>query len=162
MGLEHRHVDEDIGFQHGLGHIERHVLKSNGLKRMLEKIDGRYAILAIHKDENKIVAARKGSPLIVGVGPINNEYFVASDVPAFIKYTKRVKYLDDDQLVIIDEQGAQFYDSQTHEPIEKRLVELDLDIESAEKGDYEHFMIKEIMEQKDTIRRAINQASVSA
>lgn len=129
------------------------------VKKAVKKLEGRYAILAIDKEENKMIAARKGSPLIVGIGPMDNEYFLGSDVPAFFKYTNRVMYLDDNQLVVAEGKGVRFYDTETGDSIEKRVVELELDIESAEKGNYPHFMLKEIMEQKETINRAINQDS---
>lgn len=129
----------------------------NAIKKAAKKLEGRYAFLALHKKENILIAARKGSPLIVGIGPLDNEFFLGSDVPAFFEHTHRVQYLDDNQLVILGDGAARFFDINTDESIEKRTVELELDVESAEKGDYPHFMIKEIMEQKETISRAINQ-----
>ncbi|MBT5016436.1 glutamine--fructose-6-phosphate transaminase (isomerizing) [Candidatus Peregrinibacteria bacterium] len=140
--------------------IEKYVSEvgfEEGVKKAVKRLEGRYAFLAIHKEEEKMIAARTGSPLIVGVGPLDNEYFLGSDVPAFYKHTKRVMYLDDEQMVIIDNSGIRFFNTKTDEAIEKRVVELTLDIESAEKGKYAHFMLKEIMEQKDTLSRAINQ-----
>ncbi len=133
-------------------------------KMAIQKIEGRYAILAMCKSENKLIAARKGSPLIVGVGKERSdaqapEFFIGSDVPAFYEQTNRVMYLDDDQMVVLDKEGAHFYDTKTREKLEKRIVELELNVESAQKGDHPHFMIKEIMEQKDTLSRAINQDS---
>ena len=125
-------------------------------KLALERAEGRYALLAITKDENKIIAARRGSPLIVGINEENKEYFIASDIPAFLKYTNKVMYLDDEQMVIVND-GVKFFDLKEKKSIEKRIVEIEWDEESAEKGDFEHFMLKEITEQKDTLARAINQ-----
>ncbi len=122
-----------------------------------KEIEGRYAFVAIEKGSDKIIAARQGSPLIIGVGEKEGEYFVASDIPAFLKYTNKVIYLDDNQMVIIEGKEIKFLDLETNEEIEKRIVEIEWDEESAEKGDYPHFMIKEIMEQKETLQRAINQ-----
>lgn len=122
-----------------------------------KEIEGRYAIVVINKDEDKIVAARKGSPLIIGVGDQPGEYYIASDIPAFLPYTKKVIYLDDQQMVAITKDGTRFTDFEKEEEIEKRIIEIEWDVESAEKGDFPHFMIKEIMEQKDTLARAINQ-----
>ncbi|MBI2453488.1 glutamine--fructose-6-phosphate transaminase (isomerizing) [Candidatus Peregrinibacteria bacterium] len=119
----------------------------------LEKLEGRYAVLAICEKENTIIAARRGSPLIIGVS--GNEHFIASDIPAFLEYTKKVKYLDDNQMVVIKDH-ARFIDLKTTQEIEKREIEIDWDIEHAEKGQYPHFMIKEIMEQKETIGKTIN------
>lgn len=124
-------------------------------RRASKKVEGRYAVLAMCESENKLIAARRGSPLIVGKAE-DGAYFVASDVPAFLEYTKDVMYLDDNQMVVIDESGARFYDLDTGESIEKRTISIDWKTEEAEKGDYPHFMIKEIMEQKETLTRAIN------
>ena len=125
-------------------------------KKALKRGKGRYALLAISKIDNKILAARRGSPLIVGINEEDNEYFIASDIPAFLEHTKKVMYLDDEQMVAIND-GVNFYDLETGDSVEKRVIEIDWDVESAEKGDYEHFMLKEILEQKETLSRAINQ-----
>jgi glucosamine--fructose-6-phosphate aminotransferase (isomerizing) len=123
-------------------------------KEAMKRLEGRYAVLALKAGERKIIAARRGSPLIVGIG--ENEYFVASDIPAFLEYTRKVMYLDDNQLVVLND-GPHFFDISTGARIEKRVIEINWKAEFAEKGDFPHFMIKEIMEQKDTIYRAINQ-----
>ena len=120
-------------------------------------IEGRYAIVVIEKDSDTLIAARKGSPMIIGVGQAKNEFYIASDIPAFLPYTKKVNYLDDNQMVVISKNGIQFFDSLKNASIEKRVIEIEWKTESAEKGDYAHFMIKEIMEQKETLDRAINQ-----
>lgn len=124
-------------------------------KKATEHVEGRYAVLAISKSENKLIAARRGSPLITGKAE-DGSYFIASDVPAFLEYTKDVMYLDDNQMVVIDDSGIQFYNLETNEKIEKRVISIDWESETAEKGEYPHFMIKEIMEQKETFARAIN------
>lgn len=140
--------------------IEEHS-KNNSFKDSIQKavkeIEGRYAILVINKEDNQIIAARKGSPLIIGVGEKEGEYYIASDIPAFLPYTKKVIYLDDNQMIHIEGKKAEFFDTIKDEPVEKRIVEIEWDMESAEKGDFDHFMLKEIMEQKDTLARAINQ-----
>lgn len=123
--------------------------------RATKKVEGRYAVLAMSKDENKIIAARRGSPLIVGKGQ-DGAYFIASDVPAFLEYTKDVMYLDDNQMVILDKDGARFFNLPDGKQIEKRIISIDWEEEMADKCGYPHFMIKEIMEQKETISRAIN------
>lgn len=124
------------------------------VKKAIDRLKGRYAILVVSADDEKLIAARRGSPLIVGKG--DNEFFVASDIPAFLDHTRNVMYLDDDQMVVINDE-VEFFDIKTGDKIDKRIVEIDWDAESAEKGDFPHFMIKEISEQKDTIARAINQ-----
>jgi glutamine---fructose-6-phosphate transaminase (isomerizing) len=124
-------------------------------KRATKKVEGRYAVLAMHKGEDKVIAARRGSPLITGKAD-DGAYFIASDVPAFLEYSKDVMYLDDNQMVVIDNDGILFYDLENNKQIEKRVISIDWEEETAEKGDYPHFMIKEIMEQKETLARAIN------
>ena len=122
--------------------------------KAVDRLKGRYAIVVLNVSENYLIAARRGSPLIVGVG--DGEYFLASDIPAFLEYTQNVNYLDDNEMVIVNN-SVEFLNMETGEPIEKRLINIDWQAESAEKGEYDHFMLKEIMEQKDTILRAINQ-----
>ncbi|MFA6436451.1 MAG: glutamine--fructose-6-phosphate transaminase (isomerizing), partial [Candidatus Gracilibacteria bacterium] len=125
------------------------------VQKAVNRLEGRYAILVLH--DNTLIAARKGSPLIIGIGNLKNEFFIGSDVPAFLKYTNRVMYLDDDQMVMMNKDGIRFKTVSHGTPIEKREIKLNLTQQSAEKGAYAHFMIKEIMEQKETLSRAINQ-----
>jgi glucosamine--fructose-6-phosphate aminotransferase (isomerizing) len=101
-----------------------------------------------------IFAARRGSPLIIGRG--EKETFIASDIPAFLEKTNVVNYLDDDEMVFIHGGVAEFSNLRTGEKIEKRNIEVPWKVEEAEKGEWPHFMIKEIFEQKETIARAIN------
>jgi len=122
--------------------------------KAIKRLEGRYAIVAIAVGEDILIAARRGSPLIVGVG--KDEYFLASDIPAFLEYTQDVNYLDDNEMVVLDG-DVEFSNIDTGAPIEKRLVNIDWQAESADKGEYDHYMLKEIMEQKDSILRAINQ-----
>jgi glucosamine--fructose-6-phosphate aminotransferase (isomerizing) len=122
--------------------------------KAVQRLEGRYAIVVLNVGENYLIAARRGSPLIVGIG--EDEYFLASDIPAFLEYTQNVNYLDDNEMVVIDG-GVEFFNISSGTPIEKRLVNIDWQAQSAEKGEYDHYMLKEIMEQKETIHRAINQ-----
>jgi glutamine---fructose-6-phosphate transaminase (isomerizing) len=142
-----------------IAHLIEDYLKKNSLKesvrKAIKKLEGRSAIVAINNKTNELVATRKGSPLIVGVG--KDEYFIASDVPAFLPYTNQVNYLDDNELVEITNKKARFYDLNKNKEVKKRTIEIDWDTESAEKGNFPHFMIKEISEQKETLTRAINQ-----
>lgn len=137
-------------------HYKTHSFEDS-VKLAVKEIEGRYAILVINNKDNTMIAARKGSPLIIGVGKSKGEYFIASDIPAFLPYTNKVIYLDDNQMVIVENQKIRFFDNEKQEKIEKRIIEIDWDMESAEKGDFAHFMLKEIMEQKDTLARSINQ-----
>lgn len=139
-----------------------HLIEENldrGLERAvriaLAQLKGRFAVVVMSKNEENIIAARRGSPLIVGRG--EGEWFVASDIPAFLSHTNLVSYLDDEEMVVINHSGAVFSDIATGEVREKRVIEIEWKPEEAEKGDFEHFMLKEILEQKETIQRAINQ-----
>ena len=115
----------------------------------IKRLDGSYAIAVICSNEpDKIVAARKESPLIIGIG--DNENFVASDVPAFLKYTNRVIYLNDGEKCVVRRDGIKIYDKNDEE-IEKCIDIIDWGIEEAEKGGFKHFMLKEIHEQPKSI-----------
>ncbi|MBP9718349.1 glutamine--fructose-6-phosphate transaminase (isomerizing) [Candidatus Gracilibacteria bacterium] len=127
-----------------------------GVQKALKQLDGRYAFLVMSKSSSVIVAARRGSPLIIGKGE-NGEYFIASDIPAFLEFTNKVIYLDDEEMVTIDDTGHHVVSINTGKPITKRIIEISWKSDEAEKGEFKHFMIKEIMEQKMTIHRAINQ-----
>jgi len=108
----------------------------DSIKLAIKEIEGRYAIVVLNKWTDELIAARKGSPLIIGVGKEKNEYYIASDIPAFLPYTKDVMYLDDNQLVRIERNKIEFTDLAKNELIEKRIIKIDWDAESAEKGDY--------------------------
>ncbi len=120
-------------------------------------LQGRNSFIALSSDQ-EMIAFRNGSPLILGVKKNNKipEIFIASDIQGFLDETRDVIYLDDNQIAIIKE-NLEFYDINTKKRIEKRLIRLDIDLKEAEKGSYPHFMLKEIMEQKKALRRAINQ-----
>lgn len=127
----------------------------DSIKLANERLEGRYAFLVMFDGMDAIYAIREGAPLIVGVS--DDATYIASDVPAFLVYTNKVKYLDDGELVIVSKKSADFYNVSSLEKIEKRLVDVDLNHSETELGDYPHYMIKEIMEQKDSISRSINQ-----
>ena len=124
------------------------------VKEVSRQIKGRSAFVAISSDSGEIVAVRKGTPLIVGTG--KDEFFIASDINAFLKHTHRVQYLDDNEMAVIGS-TARFLRIEDSETVSKRIVEIDWKPEEAKKEGYRHFLIKEIMEQKDTLWRAINQ-----
>ena len=116
----------------------------------LTRVVGAYAIVVIDKeDPKKIVAARKASPLVVGLG--KNEFFLASDATPIVEYTNRVVYLDDEQIAVVSlENGLQLRTIGNEEQT-PFIHELDMKIEALEKGGYEHFMLKEIHEQPKTV-----------
>ena len=140
-------IEEDLKF--GMS-LKNSVIKTSSL------IKGRNAFVVLNSLTKEMIAFRNGSPLIVGIKKDSNEVFLASDIQAFLHKTKEVMYLDDYQLVSIKE-TPEFYDAKTGERIEKRLISLAADVEVFNKGDYSHFMLKEIMDQKETITAAINQ-----
>jgi glucosamine--fructose-6-phosphate aminotransferase (isomerizing) len=127
------------------------------VRRASLHFQGRFAILALHTDSHSLVAARTGSPLIIGVEPDNGGYFVASDVPAFLEYTRTVQYLDDGEMMVSDGKSIIFSDLLTGEERPKREIGITWNVEQAQKGDFEHYMLKEIMDQKESVARAVNQ-----
>ena len=142
--------------------IFAHLIEANmeegfeaAFKKACSQVEGRYGVVAMVKSENRIMAARRGSPLIVGKAK-DGAKFIASDVPAFLEYTKDIMYLDDNQMVILEDEGLRFFDLGTNQPVEKRVISIDWQEEVADKSGYPHFMIKEIMEQKESLSRAIN------
>jgi len=121
----------------------------------IKKLEGNYAILAIHSDERKIVAARNGSPLVIGVG--ENEIFPASDIPSFLEYTKNVIYLKDKDVVILEKGKRKIFNLLEGREVERPISTVNWSIEEAEKGNFDHYMLKEISEQVETIQRAAEQ-----
>ncbi len=116
----------------------------------LTKVVGAYGILVLCENEpDKIIAARKGSPLVIGIG--SNEYFLASDATPIVEYTKSVVYLNNDDVAIVrkDELILKTIDNNMLVP---KVHKLDLDLEEIEKGGFDHFMLKEIFEQPRSIQ----------
>ena len=117
----------------------------------LNEVIGAYAIVVMEKDNpNQFIAAKKGSPLVIGIG--DDEYYIASDATPIIEYTKNVVYLDDEEIAIIDRNDG--FKLMTIKNQEKTpyVQELEMQLETIEKGGYEHFMLKEIYEQPRSIR----------
>lgn len=133
----------------------------NAVRIALNEVVGAYAIVVLNKDNpNQLIAARKGSPLVIGIG--DNEFFIASDASPIIEYTKNVVYLDDQEYAVVNKDGN--YQIRTLGNIEKspEIQKLELSIENIEKGGFEHFMLKEIYEQPraiaDSLRGRMNAA----
>ena len=120
----------------------------------IKQLEGYYAVLAMFEGERKIVASRDGSPLVAGVG--SGENFIGSDIPAFLEHTKTVMYIHDKDFVVIDDRGIRFHDLDG-QPLERPVHSIDWSLEQAQKGDFDHFMMKEISEQVDTVQKAANQ-----
>ncbi len=124
----------------------------DAVRQALQLVDGTYGIAVIHADEpDKIVGARRGSPLVVGVGERNN--YLASDVAAILGETRRVIYLDDGEMVVLTPEGVETTDIQ-NQPIEKEIQEIHWDLDQIQKGGFPHFMLKEIFEQPETVKDA--------
>ena len=118
-----------------------------------KELVGSNAIGVLDSDSGTIVAARNGSPLVAGIDEKNKQYFLGSDVPAFLKYTNKVYFLADGEGITINKKGIKIYDLKTGK--EKVFIPQSLDwkLQDAEKSGYPHFLLKEIHEQKDTIAK---------
>jgi glucosamine--fructose-6-phosphate aminotransferase (isomerizing) len=117
------------------------------------ELRGHYAFVAMTADEpGVLVGARKECPLIVGVG--DGEQFLASAIPAFLRETRKVKLVNDGEIVVIRREGVEFLDSAGN-PLDRETIEVDWDTETAEKGGYDTFMLKEIYEQPDSVAETI-------
>lgn len=119
----------------------------------LHEVEGTYGLAIISsKEPDKIIAARKGSPLVIGIG--DNENFVASDVSAIIAHTKQIIYLEDGEIAVIKKNefcAKTIYDNE----IEKEIHEISMTLDEIDRGGYAHFMLKEIMEQPESLRNSI-------
>ena len=126
----------------------------DSIARAMTRIRGSYALAVMFKDcPNEIYVARKDSPMIIGVG--EGETFMASDVPAILKYTREVYYIGNQQIARLSKGEVHFYDIDREE-IEIEKSEIKWDAEAAEKGGFEHFMIKEIHEQPKAVQDTLN------
>ncbi len=126
----------------------------DAISRAMIRIRGSYALCVMFKDyPGEIYTARKDSPMIIGIA--DGETYVASDVPAILKYTRNVYYIGNMEIAKLEKGNVTFYDIDQEE-IQKELVEIKWDAESAEKGGYEHFILKEIHEQPKVIKDTIN------
>jgi glucosamine--fructose-6-phosphate aminotransferase (isomerizing) len=129
---------------------------SEAVRIALTKVVGAYAIVVMSKKEpNKIVAARKGSPLVVGIGEGENEFFLASDASPIVEYTNNVVYIKEEEIVTIDRTDGLTLKTIDNEIQTPFIQQLDLKIEAIEKGGYDHYMLKEIHQQPATVADAM-------
>ena len=134
------------------GNLEEAVIDALAL------VEGTYGIAVISsKDPDKVVAARKGSPLLIGIG--EGENYVASDVAAILQHTRQVVYLDDGEMAVLTKDGYRVMDLNA-QTVKKRVNRIDWDLDQIEKGGFDHFMLKEIMEQPQTIQNTMRGRSV--
>ena len=119
----------------------------------IEKIRGSYAIVALSREEpDIIIGARRESPLVIGIG--DNENFLTSDIPALLRYTNRVVYLDDGEVCVLSKNSVDIFDSNKRK-IEKKIHLVEWNIDDAEKSGFPHFMLKEIYEQPHAIQQTL-------
>ena len=140
-------------------HLITEYLKKDNLKdaiiKVLKKLHGSFALGIIFKDNpNLIIGARRGSPLAVGYGP--GENYLGSDSYALKSMTNKISYLNDGEFCIIKKDNVEFFD-QSGKKINKKILLLSSDEQNYEKGDYKHFMAKEIDEQPNTIKNCVNE-----
>ncbi len=136
----------DYYYKSGIGFLE-------AVFKTLERIEGAYALGILCRDyPDTLIAARKNCPLVIGLG--EGENFIASDIPAILHHTRNVYFLDDNEVAVIKADSINIFDSNKNE-VKKEIYEVKWDIDAAEKGGYEHFMIKEINEQPKIIQELV-------
>ena len=137
---------EDVQKEAGLDFPE-------AVRQALTRVEGAYGIVAVTQDDpDMLVVARNGSPLLLGIG--DGEHFVGSDASPFIEFTKNVVYLSDGEMAVVRRDGYDVFQIDGA-PVSKEVHELDWDLEEIAKGGYEHFMLKEIMEQPESVANAM-------
>jgi glucosamine--fructose-6-phosphate aminotransferase (isomerizing) len=152
-----------------LAHLIEEVMDGSGLdlfdavRAALSQVVGAYALVVIDKENpQRLIAARKSSPLVIGIGE-DNSFYVASDATPIISYTKNVVYLEDEEVACLDLDKGLRIRTIYNDIITPEVHALEMELESIEKGGYEHFMLKEIFEQpqsiRDSIRGRINPAT---
>ena len=121
------------------------------VQRVEDRLEGSYAICAVREDDDRIIVARRGSPLVLGHS--ENAIFVASDVTAFLEHTREVTYLEDGDVAALSPTGVEIYADGDH--VEREIETVTWEADAAEKGGYEHYMLKEIHEQPESLRQTI-------
>lgn len=136
--------------------IQKHdnLTLDKALRAALNEVEGAYAIVVIDKENpNQLVAARKGSPMVIGIA--DDGFYIASDASPIVEYTKNVVYLDDQEYAVINRDGS--FAIRTLGDVEKThaIQKLEMELDAIEKGDFEHYMLKEIFEQPRSIANAL-------
>jgi glucosamine--fructose-6-phosphate aminotransferase (isomerizing) len=124
---------------------------TKAVQKAFNEMKGLNAIIVLDIKDHKLIAARNGSPLVVGFGPSADGNFLASDAAALLPHTKQVHYMEDDQMAIIGERGVMLLNAKTGEHLAPRKQRLTWDVRDVEKGDYPYFMLKEIYEQPGVV-----------
>jgi glucosamine--fructose-6-phosphate aminotransferase (isomerizing) len=147
----HSQTDSEV-LVHLIGELYKGNL-SEAVSAALKHVEGTYGIAVVSANEpDQIVVARKGSPLVIGLG--ENETIVASDVSAIIAHTRQVIFLDDEDVAVLTAQGAEIRNLHNI-PVSREVAKVDWDVGAAEKGGFEHFMLKEIFEQPDALENTL-------
>jgi glutamine---fructose-6-phosphate transaminase (isomerizing) len=163
VSLKRRLIDEGAEFTSEtdaevIAHLVAHHNDGDlveAVRRAYAELRGHYAFVAMNADEpGLLVGARKECPLIIGRG--EGEQFVASAIPAFLRHTRCVQYIENDEIVVVRPDGVEFLTA-VGGPVEREVVEIDWDAETAEKQGYETFMLKEIHEQADAVAETIGE-----
>ena len=145
-----------------VAHLIDHFYEGDLVKAVIEcmkRLKGSFALGIISSNEpDKLVAVRKDSPLIVGIG--SGENFIASDIPAILNHTKRVYLLNDMEIAVLSKEGVKILD-QNGAPVQKEVFEVTWDVAAAEKGGYPHFMLKEMFEQPTALRQTLKSRLIS-
>ncbi|MFZ5943207.1 MAG: glutamine--fructose-6-phosphate transaminase (isomerizing) [Bacillota bacterium] len=155
--IEQGHIFSSETDTEVIAHMIEHYYEGDlekAIRHILGKIHGSYALGVICKNEpNKIVAARKDSPLVVGIG--ENENYIASDIPAILARTRKCYLINDGEVCILTPEAVRIF-TISGEIVEKEVFNVSWDAEAAEKGGYEHFMLKEIHEQPVAFRKTLS------
>jgi len=148
-----------------IAHLIEQILKTTknkveAVRQTLKKLEGSYALGIIFEDENLMIGARKGSPLVLGIGnsPSGREIILGSDVPAFLKYTNKVVFLEEYEMVAISDQTKDKFEIinvNSGKNVKPKIATIKWDATEAEKGGHPHFMIKEMLEQPNVIEKTI-------
>jgi glucosamine--fructose-6-phosphate aminotransferase (isomerizing) len=121
----------------------------------LAQLEGSWAVLILKSGEKKMIAGRRGSPLLLGIS--DHGIFASSDIPAFLAHTKKVVYLTDFDIAVLSEKNFKIFNLKEKRVVQRPVDTIEWDAEQARKGQFAHFMLKEITEQVDTIQRAVAQ-----
>lgn len=161
---KHGHVIESETDSEIIAHLIEKFYKDDlesAVREALQLVDGAFGLAVMHKNEEKIIVARRGSPLVIGIG--KHEMFVASDVPAILEHTKKVIYLNDNEMATITRDAYEIKNLEGKRVAEK-VEEIKWTVDQIEKTGYKHFMLKEIFEQPEaianTLRGRINEDDI--
>ncbi|HWD64390.1 MAG TPA: glutamine--fructose-6-phosphate transaminase (isomerizing) [Solirubrobacteraceae bacterium] len=167
IALKARLIEEGASFTSEtdaevIAHLVAHLYDGDlaeAVRAAYAELRGHYAFVAMTaREPGVLVGARRECPLIIGRG--EGEQFIASAIPAFLRHTRQVQYMGDDEIVVLRTDGVQFF-TPAGEPVEREVVEIDWDADTAEKQGYETFMLKEIHEQADAVAETIGERAAS-